>query len=372
MKILYCIQNDLVEDVLKRKRLINKNSLIIRNKKELTFNKVRKIDPDFIMFPHWSYLVPEKIVNDFKCICFHSSPLPYGRGGSPIQNMIKNGFSETEVCSLLMKKELDTGPVYLRTKIDLSGTLDEILIRAYEAIAQQIKILKSTKIIPKPQEEASFNFQRLSLKDNSIDFHKDLKNIYDQIRMLDSDIYPKSYTYKDDYLLSFENAYIKNDSITANVTIKKKVSIRDIKFSDSREIWEWRNNRITREMFKTKDFIEYDDHLQWFKSKIKDKNTYFFMGTAFGINAGVVRIDVLKNYGEVSINTNPKIRGLNLSENILKQSIDLFSNNHEGIKLIANIDVKNIPSIKIFKNIGFMLEKKGKNINRYGLEIESK
>ena len=90
MKILYCIQNDLVEDVLKRKRLINKNSLIIRNKKELTFNKVRKIDPDFIMFPHWSYLVPEKIVNDFKCICFHSSPLPYGRGGSPIQNMIKN------------------------------------------------------------------------------------------------------------------------------------------------------------------------------------------------------------------------------------------------------------------------------------------
>ena len=116
------------------------------------------------MFPHWSYLVPEKIVNGFKCICFHSSPLPYGRGGSPIQNMIKNGFSETEVCSLLMKKELDTGPVYLRTKIDLSGTLDEILIRAYEAIAQQIKILKSTKIIPKPQEEASFNFQRLSLK----------------------------------------------------------------------------------------------------------------------------------------------------------------------------------------------------------------
>ena len=113
-------------------------------------------------------------------------------------------------------------------------------------------------------------------------------------------------------------------------------------------------------MFKTKDFIEYDDHLQWFKSKIKDKNTYFFMGTAFGINAGVVRIDVLKNYGEVSINTNPKIRSLNLSENILKQSIDLFSNNHEGIKLIANIDVKNIPSIKIFKNIGFMLERKVK------------
>ena len=43
--------------------------------------------------------------------------------------------------------------------------------------------------------------------------------------MLDSDIYPKSYTYKDDYLLSFENACIKNDSITANVTIKKKYQL---------------------------------------------------------------------------------------------------------------------------------------------------
>ena len=94
------------------------------------------------MFPHWSHMVPDSITKKYTCICFHSAPLPYGRGGSPIQNMIKRGFKETEVCSLKMEKELDSGPIYLRSKVRLSGNLDNILIRIYEAIASQIKIIK--------------------------------------------------------------------------------------------------------------------------------------------------------------------------------------------------------------------------------------
>ena len=164
MKILYCIQNTLIEEVLKKKRIINKNSLIIRDRKELTYKKALQINPDFIMFPHWSYIVPKKIVNNFNCICFHSSPLPYGRGGSPIQNMIKRGYKNTEVCSLLMEEELDTGPIYIRSKVKLSGSLDEILIRIYEAIANQIKIIKNKNIVPKFRPEKSISLKDLAQK----------------------------------------------------------------------------------------------------------------------------------------------------------------------------------------------------------------
>ena len=35
-----------------------------------------------------------KIIKKYNCICFHTAPLPYGRGGSPIQNMILKKFKK--------------------------------------------------------------------------------------------------------------------------------------------------------------------------------------------------------------------------------------------------------------------------------------
>ena len=219
MKILYCIQNTLLEEVLKKKRIINKNSLIIRDRKELTYKKALQKNPDFIMFPHWSYIVPKKIVNNFNCICFHSSPLPYGRGGSPIQNMIKRGHQNTEVCSLLMEEGLDTGPIYIRTKVSLKGSLDQILIRIYKAIADQICELLKKDIEPIEQDGEVVKFSRIT--DNSIKFNEPLNKIFDKIRMLDSSIYPQSYIDIEDCKIEFKNAKYNEDQIEASITIKK-------------------------------------------------------------------------------------------------------------------------------------------------------
>ena len=371
MKILYCIQNTILEEVLKKKRIINKNSLIIRDRRELTYKKVIQIKPDFIMFPHWSYIVPKNIVRNFNCICFHSSPLPYGRGGSPIQNMIKRGFKNTEVCSLLMEEELDTGPIYIRSKVKLSGSLDEILIRIYEAIANQIKIIKNKNIVPKIQTGKEYIFNRLSSKDNQVNFKDSIENIYDQIRMLDSSIYPKAFLGSGNYFLDFKNARFRDrDSLIAEVVIKRKITLRKAKISDSKTIWKWRNDPLTRSMFINKDFIEYKDHLKWFKSKLKNKNSFIFIGQAFEKNVGMVRIDVSKNIGEISININPRFRGISLSETLLTDSIQAFRKKKPNCELVADIDKKNTASIKIFSSIGFVRQNSIKNIYRYRLNFE--
>ena len=371
MKILYCIQNTILEEVLKKKRIINKNSLIIRDRRELTYKKIIQIKPDFIMFPHWSYIVPKNIVRNFKCICFHSSPLPYGRGGSPIQNMIKRGFKNTEVCSLLMEEELDTGPIYIRSKVKLSGSLDEILIRIYEAIANQIKIIKNKNIVPKIQTGKEYIFNRLSSKDNQVNFKDSIENIYDQIRMLDSSIYPKAFLGSGNYFLDFKNARFRDrDSLIAEVVIKRKITLKKAKISDSKTIWKWRNDPLTRSMFINKDFIEYKDHLKWFKSKLKNKNSFIFIGQAFEKNVGMVRIDVSKNIGEISININPRFRGISLSETLLTDSIQAFRKKKPNCELVADIDKKNTASIKIFSSIGFVRQNSIKNIYRYRLNFE--
>jgi len=371
MKILYCIQNTILEEVLKKKRIINKNSLIIRDRKELTYKKVLQINPDFIMFPHWSYIVPKNIVNDFNCICFHSAPLPYGRGGSPIQNMIKRGYQNTEVCSLLMEEELDTGPIYLRSKVRLSGSLDEILLRIYEAVADQIKIIKNKNIVPKIQIGKEYVFKRLNSKDNQVNFKDSIENIYDQIRMLDSSIYPNAFLGSGNYFIDFKNARFRDkDSLIAEVVIKRKITIRKAKISDSKSIWQWRNDPLTRSMFINKDYIEYKDHLKWFKSKLKDKKSFIYIGQAFGKSVGMVRIDVSKNIGEISININPEYRGISLSETLLSDAIQTFRKKKPNCELVANIDKKNTASIKIFRGIGFIRQKSSKNIYSYRLNFE--
>jgi len=218
-KAIFCIQNHLIEDILKSSKLLNENSIVVKNKNELNLKFINHHKPDFIMFPHWSHKVPAEIYQNFKCICFHSSPLPYGRGGSPIQNMIKLGHNETEVCSLLMTEEFDAGPVYIRTKTSLKGNLDQILIRIYKAIADQIHELLKKDIEPVEQVGKVVKFSRIT--DNSIEFNQPLIKIFDKIRMLDSSIYPQSYIDIEDCKIEFKNAIYKEDQIEANISIKK-------------------------------------------------------------------------------------------------------------------------------------------------------
>ena len=45
-------------DVLNKKY---DNFFLIKNPKQLTYKKIKKIDPKFIFFPDWSWMVPGKI-----------------------------------------------------------------------------------------------------------------------------------------------------------------------------------------------------------------------------------------------------------------------------------------------------------------------
>ena len=74
-------------------------------------------NPDLVFFPHWHWIVPSEIHRTYQCILFHAAPLPYGRGGSPIQNLILNGFKEAPVCALKMTEGLDSGPIYTKKKV---------------------------------------------------------------------------------------------------------------------------------------------------------------------------------------------------------------------------------------------------------------
>src|SRR5271166_1223345 len=123
----------------------------VGSREELTSASVHAINPRFIFFLHWSWKVPDDIVSGCECVCFHMTDVPYGRGGSPLQNLILGGRCETKISALRMTREFDAGPVYCKEPMTLEGAAEDIYVRAGEIAARMIARIIRGQITPVPQ-----------------------------------------------------------------------------------------------------------------------------------------------------------------------------------------------------------------------------
>tara|TARA_R110001632_G_scaffold63953_1_gene152386 strand:+ start:3178 stop:4317 length:1140 start_codon:yes stop_codon:yes gene_type:complete len=197
--------------------------LNIKNRKYLDINFIRKFNPDKIFFPHWSFIIQEEIFNSFECIVFHMTDLPFGRGGSPLQNLIARGYTDTKLSSLKVVKEIDTGPIYLKKNLSLLGTAEEIFIRANKLIDASISEIILEQVKPLDQEGSPVFFARRKPEDSDLGNLEDLESVFNFIRMLDADGYPKAFIENKNFKLEFSRASLKSDkSIFADVRIIKK------------------------------------------------------------------------------------------------------------------------------------------------------
>lgn len=195
--------------------------ITISKKNALNFDFISLYKPDYIFFIHWSWKVEKEIFKNFRCILFHTAPLPYGRGGSPIQNLILSGFKKSPVCAIKMEEELDSGDVYSSLNISLEGSLKEIFSRLSKVINKLILKIIKNNLVPKAQEGKIHKFKRLSYEDNEIPANVFLEKFYDFIRMVDDEDYLKSYILYGDIKIEFSNAKYQKKSIICNCKITK-------------------------------------------------------------------------------------------------------------------------------------------------------
>lgn len=191
----------------------------IGSREELTPATVRAIDPRFIFFLHWSWKVPDEIVDGFECVCFHMTDVPYGRGGSPLQNLILRGHLDTTVTALRMTHEFDAGPVYLKEPLTLEGRAEDIYIRAGETAARMIARIIQAEIVPVPQTGDVVMFKRCKPEDSNVAQVQSLSELYDHIRMLDAEDYPHAFLEAGVFRFEFGRAVLHPDRIMAEVSI---------------------------------------------------------------------------------------------------------------------------------------------------------
>lgn len=209
--------------------------VIYTSKEEFTSDNVRDFCPDYIFLPHWSYIMPREITDNWECVVFHMTDLPYGRGGSPLQNLIVRGHKETKISAIKMTEKLDGGPVYMKHELSLDGSAQEIFVRCSDIIFQEMIPLfldaDKEKMTPVPQEGEPVVFKRRKPEESQITVDMKTEQIYDYIRMLDAEGYPHAFIEFGDYRLELEQAeFLENENgenrekeLSAKVVFRRRI-----------------------------------------------------------------------------------------------------------------------------------------------------
>lgn len=200
-------------------RKCNARVIRIEQQSELTVDKLDKIGPDKIFIPHWSFPIDSSIYKKYECIIFHMTDLPFGRGGSPLQNLIARGIYQTKLSAIKCRAGIDTGPVYLKKNLSLHGGAEEIYIRAGKIILEMMVVIIETDPTPVPQTGEPVYFKRRRPEQGDIKQLESLEQVFDYIRMLDASNYPKAFLETDRFRLEFSRAALKKDAIWADVQI---------------------------------------------------------------------------------------------------------------------------------------------------------
>ncbi len=191
----------------------------IASPRDLTLERLQALAPRFVFFPHWSHRIPAEIHRRFECVIFHMTDLPFGRGGSPLQNLIVRGIFETKISALRCVEEMDAGPVYLKRPLSLFGAAEEIYLRAASVVEDMVAEILARAPKPRPQRGAATVFRRRKRQDGALVAARSLPGAFDLIRMLDATGYPPAYVRVGAFRIEFTRASLKTDAVVADARI---------------------------------------------------------------------------------------------------------------------------------------------------------
>ena len=231
-------KKEIVFNPIKKWAVENNVEVFQPEKIKLDFQKVLDTNADIIVTAAYGQIVGEEVLNHprLKAINVHGSLLPKYRGGAPIQRSIINGDLKTGITIMYMAKKMDAGDILAQKSIDILDTdnqdsiFSKLSILGSQMINKVIDDLDKGLITPIPQNEDEVTFaNNLSKEDEHIDFNKDARGVFNQIRGLNSN--PTGYIIFDDLNVKVYNSVVSNKK--HNTEVGKIVGINKDSFDVS-------------------------------------------------------------------------------------------------------------------------------------------
>ena len=193
---------------------------LLSSPKKLTINYLKRKKPEIIFFPDWSWIIPNEIISNYKCICFHESNLPKFRGGSPIQNQIIRGVTKTKTTAFIMNEKIDAGDIILQKNLSLEGSIQEIFSRMSENDYSLILKIMNGRYKRKKQSGKPTTYSRRKPKESELkSLNHSIRYLYNFIRMLE-DPYPNAFIRIGKQKLIFKKAIYNNKKLSVEVKLE--------------------------------------------------------------------------------------------------------------------------------------------------------
>jgi methionyl-tRNA formyltransferase len=148
-------------------------------------------NPDVLVVVAYGLILPPEVLRapSLGCVNIHASLLPRWRGAAPIQRAILAGDPESGVSIMQMDTGLDTGPVLLQWRCEISrdytgGRLhDELSVLGASALLAALDGLERGSLtgVPQPQEGATYA-AKIDKTESRIDWRRDALDIERKVR----------------------------------------------------------------------------------------------------------------------------------------------------------------------------------------------
>lgn len=153
------------------------------------------LDPTLIITCAYGQILPRELLvyPIYGCINVHASLLPKLRGGAPIHHAILDGYKKTGITIMHMSPKMDEGDIISQAEIliedtDTTATLhDKLSFLGRDLLLETLpSIIDGTAPRVKQEEaEVTYGFN-ITKEDEKIDFDKNQRQVYNQIRGLNS------------------------------------------------------------------------------------------------------------------------------------------------------------------------------------------
>ena len=164
------------------------------------YNEVIELEPDLIVTCAYGQILPSELLDypKYGCINVHASLLPKYRGGAPIHRAIMDGCTETGITIMYMAPGMDDGDIITQDRVeitneDTAATLHDKLSKlGSELLMTTLPTIFNGTNVRTKQNDAEVTYAPIiKPEDEKIDFSRTSREIYNQIRGLNS--YPGAY-----------------------------------------------------------------------------------------------------------------------------------------------------------------------------------
>lgn len=130
---------------------------------------------------------------------------------------------------------------------------------------------------------------------------------------------------------------------------KSELFLRNANPKDALILYNWANELTVRNNSINKEPITWQNHLNWFDSKLNNSETQILILESEEIALGQIRIDLNNKFWIIDYSVDIKYRGNGLGKEIVRLLLSKF----ESYKFRANVIKDNKASINIFNSLGF-------------------